>query len=90
MKFTKTVLLAASVAMLAGIAEAETLTIQTSLNADDFSTQYLTENWLPKTSERTEGRVEIVFAPNGSVVPARDTPEAVSAGVLDGGFTAVS
>lgn len=90
MKFTKTALLAASVSVTACIAGAETLTIQTSFNAGDFSTQYLTENWLPKISELTDGRVDVVFTPNGSVVPARETPEAVAAGVLDGDFTAVS
>ncbi|MBL4807084.1 MAG: TRAP transporter substrate-binding protein DctP [Rhodobacteraceae bacterium] len=90
MKFTKIALLAASVSATACIASAETLTIQTSFNAGDFSTQYLTDNWLPRISELTDGRIEIVFTPNGSVVPARETPEAVAAGVLDGDFTAVS
>ncbi|MBL4807930.1 MAG: TRAP transporter substrate-binding protein DctP [Rhodobacteraceae bacterium] len=90
MKFTKYALLAASVSLTAGLTNAETLTIQTSFNAGDFSTQYLTENWLPKISELTDGRIEIIFTPNGSVVPARETPEAVAAGVLDGDFTAVS
>lgn len=90
MNFTKTAFLAASVSLTACIAGAETLNIQTSFNAGDFSTQYLTENWLPEISERTEGRIEIIFTPNGSVVPARETPEAVAAGVLDGDFTSVN
>ncbi|WP_209001904.1 type 2 periplasmic-binding domain-containing protein [Stappia albiluteola] len=90
MKFTKTALLAASFTALTGFAHAETLTIQTSFNAGDFSTQYLTETWLPKIKEMTEGRVEIVLTPNGSVVPAKETPEAVAAGVLDGDFTSVN
>lgn len=90
MTFSKTALLAASVSVLAGAAHAETLNIQTSFNAGDFSTKYLTENWLPKIQEMTDGRIEIVFTPNGSVVPAKDTPEAVAAGVLDGDFTSVN
>ncbi|MCV2867470.1 TRAP transporter substrate-binding protein DctP [Defluviimonas sp. WL0002] len=90
MKLTATALLAASVSMTAGFAAAETLNIQTSFNAGDFSTQYLTENWLPKIGEMTGGRIEIVLTPNGSVVPAKETPEAVAAGVLDGDFTSVN
>lgn len=90
MKLTLPALLAAAVAMPAVQASAETLTIQTSFNAGDFSTQYLTETWLPKIQEMTDGRIEIVLTPNGSVVPARETPEAVAAGVLDGDFTSVN
>lgn len=95
MKFTKTMLWAGSVSAIAlaaitGAASAETLTIQTSFNAGDFSTKYLTEQWLPKIAEMTEGRIEIVLTPNGTVVPAKETPEAVAAGVLDGDFTSVN
>lgn len=90
MKFTATALLAASASVWALGANAETLNIQTSFNAGDFSTQYLTENWLPKIEEMTDGRISITFTPNGSVVPARETPEAVAAGVLDGDFTSVN
>lgn len=90
MKLTMSALLAASVSCIASIASSETLNIQTSFNAGDFSTQYITETWLPKISEMTDGRIEIVLTPNGSVVPARETPEAVAAGVLDGDFTSVN
>lgn len=90
MKTSKLALIAASMAVCGGFAQAETLNIQTSFNAGDFSTKYLTENWLPKITEMTEGRIEIVFTPNGSVVPAKETPEAVAAGVLDGDFTSVN
>lgn len=90
MTITRAALLAASVSALASAAAAEELNIQTSFNAGDFSTRYLTETWLPKISEMTDGRVEIVLTPNGSVVPAKETPEAVAAGVLDGDFTSVN
>ncbi|MBT9386076.1 TRAP transporter substrate-binding protein DctP [Pseudooceanicola sp. CBS1P-1] len=90
MKLTLTALLAATVAMPAAIASAQTLNIQTSFNAGDFSTQFLTDKWLPKIEEMTDGRIKIVLTPNGSVVPARETPEAVAAGVLDGDFTSVN
>lgn len=90
MKLVATALLAASVSALATASHAENLSIQTSFNAGDFSTQYLTENWLPKIEEMTDGRVTITLTPNGSVVPSRETPEAVAAGVLDGDFTSVN
>ncbi len=48
MKFTAAAL-AASVSVIATMAQAETFSIQTSFNAGDFSTQYLTETWLPKS-----------------------------------------
>lgn len=90
MKSTFAALLAATVSALACSANAETLNIQTSFNAGDFSTQYLTKNWLPNIKDSTDGRIEIVLTPNGSVVPARETPDAVAAGVLDGDFTSVN
>ncbi|MDQ0314316.1 TRAP transporter substrate-binding protein DctP [Amorphus orientalis] len=90
MKFAKLALSVSAATLIAGAAHAETLTIQTSFNAGDFSTKYLTENWLPKIQEMTDGRIEIELTPSGSVVPSRDTPEAVAAGVIDGDFTSVN
>jgi TRAP-type C4-dicarboxylate transport system substrate-binding protein len=90
MKSNIAALVAVTVSALATSASADTLNIQSSFNAGDFSTQYLTENWLPKLKERTDGRIEIVLTPNGSVVPARETPDAVAAGVLEGDFTSVN
>ena len=54
MKFARTALLAGCASVIAAVAHAETFNIQTSFNAGDFSTQYLTENWLPKIKERTD------------------------------------
>ncbi|MCB8836307.1 TRAP transporter substrate-binding protein DctP [Aurantimonas sp. VKM B-3413] len=71
-------------------AVAKTYTIQTSFNAGDFSTEYLTKTWLPKIKEMTDGRVEINLTPSGSVVPSKETPQAVSMGVLDGDWTSVN
>ncbi len=91
MKITlKAALLGGAAALSVSAASARELTIQTSFNAGDFSTSYLTETWLPKIKEMTDGRVSITLTPNGSVVPAKETPEAVSAGVLDGDFTSVN
>lgn len=90
MKFTTAALLAGSVSLFAATANAETFNIQTSFNAGDFSTQYLTETWLPVIKERTEGRVEVILSPNSAVVPARETQEAIAAGVIDGDWTSAS
>mgnify|MGYP004450126327 FL=1 len=90
MKFAKAALFAGCATVIATVAPAETFNIQTSFNAGDFSTQYLTETWLPKIKERTDGRVEVILTPNSSVVPARDTQEAIAAGVIDGDWTSAS
>ena len=74
----------------ATLAGAREYSIQSSFNAGDFSMQYLTENWLPKIAEATDGRVEISLLPNAAVVPAKDTIEAVAATVIDGDFTSVN
>lgn len=90
MKLFKAGVVVGAAMVASSVASAETLNIQTSFNAGDFSTQFITEQWLPKIEERTDGRIKIVLTPNGSVVPARETPEAVAAGVLDGDFTSVN
>lgn len=68
----------------------ETLNIQSSFNAGDFTVQYLTEHWLPKVPQVTGGRYAITLKPNGSVVPAKETIDATASGVLDGDFTSVN
>ncbi|MCF3638765.1 TRAP transporter substrate-binding protein DctP [Rhizobium sp. TRM95111] len=87
----KLTLLAGCAALaFASAARADTYSIQSSFNAGDFSMTYLTENWLPKIKEMTGDRIEITLTPNASVVPAKETPEAVAAGVIDGDFTSVN
>jgi TRAP-type C4-dicarboxylate transport system substrate-binding protein len=90
MIFKKAMLAGCALVAFSYAAKADTYAVQSSFNAGDFSMQYLTENWLPKIKETTGGRVEITLAPNAAVVPAKDTIEAVSAGVLDGDFTSVN
>jgi TRAP-type mannitol/chloroaromatic compound transport system substrate-binding protein len=74
----------------AGAAEARTLKVQTSSNASHFSLSYLNENWVAKLKEMTGGDVEIELLPIEAVVPHRETPEAVGAGILDGDLVAIS
>lgn len=89
---TRFAILAACTALtgFASAAAAKEYSIQSSFNAGDFTMQYLTENWLPKIAEATEGRVEISLLPNAAVVPAKETIEAVAATVIDGDFTSVN
>ncbi len=80
---------AVSCMVLVTTAHADTLRVQSSFNAGDFSTQFLTENWLPLLKKMTNGRIEIELLPTKSVVSHRETPEAVANGVLDGDFTSI-
>ncbi|WP_319531250.1 TRAP transporter substrate-binding protein DctP [uncultured Cohaesibacter sp.] len=66
---------------------AQTLRIQSSFNSGDFANQYIIKNWLPKVPEMTNGEVEIELLPSGAVVPAKETADVITAGVLDGDFT---
>ncbi len=77
-------------AVWGGTAEARVLKIQTSSNASHFSLKYLNENWVSKLKEMTGGNVEIELLPIEAVVPHRETPQAISSGILDGDLTSVS
>ncbi|MFM9270586.1 TRAP transporter substrate-binding protein [Halomonas elongata] len=67
---------------------ADELKVQTSFNSGDFAYQYLQENWVPRLKEATGGDVTINLMPIGSVVPYKETMEAVAMGLLDGDMTA--
>lgn len=69
------------------LAADQTLKIQTSNNASHFSLAYLNESWVPKLEEMTKGALSIELLPIESVVPRRETPEAVSIDILDGDWT---
>lgn len=85
--------LATAIAVCAGnAAQAEdttSLKIQTAATASHFSLRYLNENWIPRLEVMTDGRLTVELLPNGAVVPHRDTPDAVSMGILDGDYTSV-
>ncbi|MHA3980867.1 TRAP transporter substrate-binding protein DctP [Halovulum sp. GXIMD14794] len=83
------VLLAGAVAAavaLPAVAET-TLRVQTAQNAGDFVMSRLQEIWVPKLAAMTDGELQIELLPTGAVVPHRETPKAVSAGILDGQMT---
>ncbi|MBJ3776293.1 TRAP transporter substrate-binding protein [Acuticoccus sp. 2012] len=71
-------------------AEARTLKVQTSSNASHYSLVFLREEWLPKLKEMTNGSLEIDLLPIESVVPRRETPEAIGVGILDGDLTSIN
>ncbi|MCP1199553.1 TRAP transporter substrate-binding protein [Notoacmeibacter sp. MSK16QG-6] len=66
------------------------LKVQTSQSASHVSLSYLTEEWGPKLEAMTGGALGIELLPVDAVVPRRETPEAIGAGILDGDMTATS
>ena len=75
---------------LGAIAAERNMKVQTASNASHFSLAYLNENWVPRLPEMTNNKLSIELLPIEAIVPRRETPEAISAGILDGDFTAVS
>lgn len=66
------------------------LKIQTSANASHFTLGYLMDNWAPQLEAMTGGTLGIELLPIESVVPRRETPEAVGIGILDGDMTSIN
>lgn len=72
-------------------AQAETvLKLQTAMAAGSFTLKYLNENWVPKLEAMTYGNIKMEILPSKSVVPHRETPGAVAAGILQGDLNAVA
>ena len=72
-------------------ADAKTvLRIQTSTQSGGFSFKYLKDNWVPKLEKMTDGKLTIEFLPIKSVMPHRETPDGVAAGVLSGDLTSIA
>lgn len=90
MKFiTKLAATSALAISVAGTAWAVDLRVQTSQNSGISTFNYISETWAPKLEAMTGGEVTIEFLPISSVVPYRDTLDAVSMGVLEGDLTAI-
>ena len=91
--FKKTLLgaVALGMATVAASASAQTvLKLQTSSAAGSFSINYMNENWVPKLEQMTYGNLKVDIRPSKSVVPHRETPQAVAAGILQGDLNAVA
>jgi len=68
----------------------QTLKVQTSQSAGDFTFIYMTEQWAPKIEAMSGGQLKLELLPAGSVVPYRESMDAVANGILDGDLTAVA
>jgi len=73
----------------AGIADAKTLKFQASSNAGDWSHEYMMAAQ-PLLETMTNGTLKIETLPTKSVVPHRETIDAVANGILDGDFNAIA
>jgi len=71
-------------------ATAKTLKVQASSKAGDWAHRFMTDKYAPKLEAMTNGAVKIVVLPTKSVVPHRETIDAVANGILDGDLNAVS
>jgi len=71
-------------------AAAKTLKLQASQSAGDFTFKYLNEKWAPKVEAMSGGSLKLQLMPTKSVVPHRETIDAVGVGILDGDLNAVS
>jgi len=72
------------------LAVTKTLKLQTSQNSGDFTYRYLSDVWVPKVEAMSGGSLKLQLFPTKSVVPHRETIDAVSVGILDGDLNAVS
>lgn len=91
----KKALLALSVGalLLASVAHdatAKELKVQASSKAGDWAHRFMTDKWAPKLKTMSGGKIEIDVLPTKSVVPHRETIDAVANGILDGDLNAVS
>ena len=90
----KRIMMGATVAtaiMLSGAANAQqVLKFQTGWAAGSFSLTYTLKNWVPKLEAMTYGNLKIDIRPSKTVVPHRETPQAVAAGILQGDMNSVA
>ena len=89
MTSTKLFACAASLALMAGAAGAETFKMQTFLGANASTTKAF-EAMAAQLAEDTGGAVTIEVLPGKAVVGAGETIEAIQNGLLDGQYTAPS
>lgn len=87
---TAMVLLGAAALASAPASAEKVLKVQTSQSAGDFTFIYMAEVWAPKVEIMSGGELKLELLPTQSVVPYRETMDAVANGILDGDLTAVS
>ena len=89
-RLTRAVAVAAVFSLCAGVQAQTVLKLQTSSAAGSFSIKYMNEVWVPKLEAMTYGNLKVDIRPSKSVVPHRETPQAVAAGILQGDLNAVA
>ena len=72
-----------------GAASAKKLKFQMSSKAGDWAHTYMAKH-APVLSDLTNGELQIEGLPTKSVVPHRETIDAVANGILDGDFNAIA
>ncbi|SFH38570.1 TRAP transporter substrate-binding protein DctP [Sulfitobacter dubius] len=87
MKFRNLAAGALALAIAVPASAETTLRIQTAQNAGDFVLTRFNEIWLPKLEAMSAGELNVELLPIGAVIPHRETPRAVSAGIIDGQMT---
>ena len=71
-------------------ADAKTLKLQASSKAGDWAHRFMTDQYGPKLEAMSGGSLKVEVLPTKSVVPHRETIDAVANGILDGDLNAVS
>ncbi|MEM9205396.1 MAG: TRAP transporter substrate-binding protein DctP [Pseudomonadota bacterium] len=89
MRFKSLLAASAAVALMGGVAHAETFKMQTFLGAT-ASTTVAFEEMSEKLAADTDGAIQIEVLPGRAVVGAAETIEAIQNGLLDGQYTAPS
>lgn len=89
MKRLATLTMATALITAAGVVDAKTLKFQQSSNAGDWAHTYM-NNAAPLLETMTGGSLKIEALPTKSVVPHRETIDAVANGILDGDFNAIA
>jgi len=86
---TLSFVVAALIAVPRGV-DAKTLKVQSSSKSGDWAHRFMTDKWASKLETMTGGKVKIDVLATRSVVPHRETIDAVANGILDGDLNAVS
>ena len=82
--------LGAAMVCVTGAADARTLKLQASSAPGDWAHRFMTDKWAPKLAAMSGGDLKVDVLPTKSVVPHRETIDAVANGILDGDLNAVA
>ena len=89
-KLTGILSVAVAASIMVSSANALTIKVQASSKAGDWAHKFMTERYAPKLKAMTGGSLAITVLPTKSVVPYKETIDAVASGILDGDLNAIS